>query len=108
MTQASAGKQAKATAQAVARAASPTSNAGRWDSARVQEAARAPREDALRLCGSAVEGPKPAEAERRLEVHGPNEIATQRPVGWTVRLLHALRNPLVILLAVLAGVSLAT
>jgi Mg2+-importing ATPase len=74
----------------------------------VQEAARAPREEALQLCSSAVEGLTQVEAERRIAVYGPNEIATHRPVGWPGRLLHALRNPLVILLAVLAAVSLAT
>jgi len=81
---------------------------GRWDAARVQEAARTDRDEALKLCNSALEGLTQAEAERRLETHGPNEIATQRPVTWPLRLLHTLRNPLVILLAVLAAVSLAT
>lgn len=81
---------------------------GRWDSERVQQAARTNRDDALRLCDSGVEGLAQAEAERRLEIKGPNEIATQRPPGWPVRLLHTLKNPLVILLAVLATVSLAT
>ncbi|HVH66751.1 MAG TPA: magnesium-translocating P-type ATPase [Gemmatimonadales bacterium] len=90
------------------RAAIASAGTGRWDAARLQEAARGPRDDALRLCGSAAEGLTQAEAERRLEVHGANEIATQRPVGWQVRLFHAVRNPLVILLAVLAAVSLAT
>jgi P-type Mg2+ transporter len=90
------------------RPAGPAAGAGRWDSTRVQEAASAPREGALRLCESAAEGLTQGEAERRLALHGANEIATERPVGWPLRLLHALRNPLVILLAVLAAVSLAT
>jgi Mg2+-importing ATPase len=96
------------TAPPQGRVASPASGAGRWDATRVQEAARTDRDAALRMCGSATEGLTQAEAEHRLEVHGPNEIATQRPVGWPVRLLHTLRNPLVILLAVLAAVSVAT
>ncbi|HXM38551.1 MAG TPA: magnesium-translocating P-type ATPase [Gemmatimonadales bacterium] len=90
------------------RPATAPSTAGRWDSARVQQAARTNRDDALRFCDSELAGLTQAEAERRLAIHGPNEIATQRPVGWPVRLLHTLRNPLVILLAVLAAVSLAT
>jgi Mg2+-importing ATPase len=49
-----------------------------------------------------------AEVERRLELHGPNEVAAHRPDHWSVRLLHALRNPLVILLAVLAIISVTT
>ena len=96
------------TAPAVDRGAAPASGASRWDSERVQQAARTNREEALRLCNSGVDGLTQAEAERRLALHGPNEIATQRPVGWPVRLLHTLKNPLVILLAVLAIVSLAT
>ncbi|HEX4574790.1 MAG TPA: magnesium-translocating P-type ATPase [Gemmatimonadales bacterium] len=90
------------------RSAGPAPGSERWDSTRVQEAANAPREDALRLCSAVAEGLTQAEAERRLAVYGPNEIATERPVEWPLRLLHALRNPLVILLAVLAAVSLAT
>jgi Mg2+-importing ATPase len=74
----------------------------------VQQAARTNRDEALRLCDSGVEGLTQAEAERRLERYGPNEIATQGPVGWPRRLLHTLRNPLVILLAILAIVSVAT
>ena len=92
----------------VGRAPGPPSAPGRWDAARLQEAARAPRDAALNLCGSAAEGLTQAEAERRLALSGPNEIATHRPVGWFGRLLHALRNPLVVLLGILAAVSLAT
>jgi len=95
-------------APSLARSSTPTAGANQWDSARVEHAARANRDDALRFCDAAAEGLTQAEAERRLETHGGNEIATYRPVGWPVRLLHTLRNPLVILLAVLATVSLAT
>ncbi len=91
-----------------ASAPSRTAAIGRWDGARVEEAARTDRDDALRLCNSALDGLSQAEAERRLELYGPNEIATQRPLTWPVRLLHTLRNPLVVLLAVLAIVSLWT
>ncbi|HYL55551.1 MAG TPA: magnesium-translocating P-type ATPase [Gemmatimonadales bacterium] len=94
--------------RAPALASSPAAGAGRWDAARLQEAARVQRDDALRLCSSAPEGLTQADAERRLEIYGPNEIATQGPVGWPFRLLHTLRNPLVILLAILASVSVAT
>jgi P-type Mg2+ transporter len=85
-----------------------TVGAGAWKGDRLQEAARCPREQALRLCETVAEGLTQVEADRRLAVHGANEIATQRPIGWPVRLYHALRNPLVILLAALAAVSLAT
>jgi len=96
------------TAPTLARAAPPAPGTGRWDSERVQQASRTNRDEALRLCASGIEGLTQVEAERRLERYGPNEIATQGPVGWPVRLLHTLRNPLVILLAILAIVSVAT
>src|SRR5579863_2369013 len=48
------------------------------------------------------------EAEERARTMGPNEVAQERRQGWFVRLLKIIRNPLVILLAVLAAVSFAT
>jgi Mg2+-importing ATPase len=74
----------------------------------VQEVARTDRDAALRLCGSASDGLTQEEAERRLATVGANEIAAHGPPPWPLRLLHTLRNPLVILLAILAAVSLAT
>jgi Mg2+-importing ATPase len=94
---------APATRPPIARSGSPD-----WDSTRLLEAARCDAANALKLCQSAGEGLTQAEAEQRLTTYGPNEIAAQKPEGWYIRLLHALRNPLVILLAVLAAVSLAT
>jgi len=49
-----------------------------------------------------------AEAEERARTTGPNEVAQERRQGWFVRLLKIIRNPLVILLAVLSSVSFAT
>ena len=80
----------------------------RWDAARLRAAAAGGPERALRLCESFATGLTEAEARRRLETFGPNEIAAHRPDPWPVRLLHALRNPLVVLLGVLAVVSLVT
>ena len=85
-----------------------SSATGRWDSTRVESAARANRDDALRMCAAELGGLTQEEAERRTEIYGPNEIAAHRPIGWPTRLFHALRNPLVILLAALAIISLAT
>ncbi|MGE5144812.1 MAG: cation-transporting P-type ATPase, partial [Acidobacteriota bacterium] len=79
-----------------------------WDAARLLQAARGDAPNALTLCESAGTGLTQMEADRRLEIHGPNEIAAHRPEGWPIRLLHALRNPLGIVLAALAAVSLAT
>ncbi len=49
-----------------------------------------------------------AEAEDRTRTVGPNEVAQERPQGWFIRLLKIIRNPLVILLAVLSSISFAT
>jgi Mg2+-importing ATPase len=73
----------------------------------VAAAGRAPQ-DALAFCDSADHGLSASAAAERLARFGSNEIATERPGGWPVRLGHALRNPLVILLATLATVSAAT
>ncbi len=64
--------------------------------------------DVLRRCASVADGLTSTEAEVRLARYGANEVATQRPMRWPTRLLRAVRNPLVILLSVLAGISLAT
>lgn len=79
-----------------------------WDAAPMLEAARATPEEALRRWRSSPSGLGADDAARRLERYGPNEIAAQRPIGWPLRLLRTLRNPLVILLSVLAALSLAT
>ncbi|MDB6174474.1 MAG: mgtA 1 [Chthoniobacteraceae bacterium] len=49
-----------------------------------------------------------AEAAKRLEETGPNVVVSEKHRGWPWRLLTAARNPLVILLMVLAGISFAT
>jgi Mg2+-importing ATPase len=79
-----------------------------WDGASLLEAARTREEDVIRLCASTPDGLTESEAVHRLATYGPNQISTQRPMGWPLRLLRTLRNPLVILLAVLAAISLAT
>src|ERR1019366_1823893 len=49
-----------------------------------------------------------ADAEARARIAGPNEVAQERRRGWFIRLLIIIRNPLVILLAVLSSISFAT
>ena len=49
-----------------------------------------------------------AEAAARLLAHGPNILSKDREVGLLSLLWHAVRDPLVLLLAVLAAVSFAT
>jgi len=87
----------------LARSAGP-----RWDSTKVRAAAASDCAAALQLCQSAATGLTQEEAERRLALTGPNEIAAHRPDSWWIRLYHALRNPLVVLLAALATLSVIT
>jgi Mg2+-importing ATPase len=54
------------------------------------------------------EGLSEGEAASRLAEVGPNVVAANGHRGWPWRLLTATRNPLVILLIVLAGISFAT
>ncbi len=72
------------------------------------EAARGPAEEALRVFGSSTDGLTLEEATTRLVVEGPNEVVSDAGTGWLRRLIAAIRNPLVILLTVLAAVSAAT
>ena len=58
--------------------------------------------------GTTKAGLSEEEAERRLDQYGPNEVAEERARTWVHRLFTASRNPLVILLTVLATVSYAT
>src|SRR5438034_2063161 len=63
---------------------------------------------ALERLGSSPEGLSDEEAARRLEQHGPNVVASDERHTRLRLLLRACLNPLVLLLAVLAIVSLAT
>jgi Mg2+-importing ATPase len=54
------------------------------------------------------EGLNDSEAARRWAEVGPNVVAASKHRGWPWRLLTAARNPLVILLIVLAAISFAT
>ncbi len=57
---------------------------------------------------TALDGLSDGEAARRLAETGPNVVAAGTHLGWPWRLLTAARNPLVILLVVLATISFAT
>jgi len=60
------------------------------------------------MLGSAPNGLTEAEAALRIEKFGPNEVASEEKHSWWHRLYTASRNPLVILLTVLAILSFAT
>ena len=74
----------------------------------VLDAARKGCEELFLQLRTAAGGLTQAEADMRARTAGPNEVAQEKPQGWPVRLLKIILNPLVILLAVLSGVSFAT
>ena len=57
---------------------------------------------------TSLEGLSEGEAEGRLAALGPNVVAASEHRGWPWRLLGAMRNPLVVLLGVLATISFVT
>ena len=63
--------------------------------------------EVLQLLGTSLTGLTEAEAATRLEQYGPNEVAREKKHTWLQRLYVAARNPLVILLTVLAIISFA-
>ena len=75
---------------------------------RLTEAGRGDAGEAVRLLETAPEGLTEAVAAERLEQIGPNEVSQEKRHAWPSRLWHAVRNPLVILLTVLAIISFAT
>ena len=70
--------------------------------------ARVDADKGLSALESGVDGLSTAEAALRLKQYGPNEIAQEKKKNVLVRLLDNVKNPLVILLTVLAAVSFAT
>jgi len=48
------------------------------------------------------------EAELRLEIYGPNQIAAERPTHWFIQLIQALFNPFSCILLFLASISFVT
>ena len=62
----------------------------------------------MQSLGTSPAGLTEAEAEARLAQYGPNEVGQEKKHGWLQRLYIAVRNPLVILLTVLAIVTFAT
>ena len=74
----------------------------------IRSAATHEAQQVLESLHSAASGLTEEDAAARLEEHGPNEVARERTHGWAYRLWVAVRNPLVILLTVLATLSYAT
>ena len=72
------------------------------------EASRAEVTDVLKNLSTSPQGLTEADAEERRQSHGLNEVAQEIQHGWTWRLMHTMRNPLVVLLAALSSISFAT
>jgi Mg2+-importing ATPase len=74
----------------------------------VRDAATQETAEVLQRLNTSPAGLSEEEAAERLEVFGPNEVAQEKQHGWLRRLWVAVRNPLVILLAILVIISFAT
>ena len=72
------------------------------------EAAMKEASEVLQSLGTTNAGLSEEEAARRLEEFGPNEVGREKHEGMLQRLYIAARNPLVILLTILAILSFAT
>ncbi|MDR3609250.1 MAG: magnesium-translocating P-type ATPase [Ignavibacteriaceae bacterium] len=64
--------------------------------------------DVLAQLGTSLNGLNPEAVEDRIEKYGYNEITHEKERGWLWRLLLASKNPLVILLLVLATIAFLT
>ena len=71
----------------------------------VRDAATHEASEILQRLDTSPVGLSEEEAAERLEVFGPNEVAQEKQHGWLRRLWIASRNPLVILLTILAIIT---
>jgi len=74
----------------------------------VLDAAGKEGDELLGSLNTSLKGLTQTEAEDRERKIGPNVVAQEKERGWFMRLLIILRNPLVILLAVLSSISFIT
>ncbi len=88
--------------------ASPAHARGAHVSAALLAKARVDTDIVLRELESRLNGLSQAEVDSRLKQYGPNEIAREKPPSPLMRLVHTVKNPLVILLAALGVLSYLT
>src|SRR5580693_6012321 len=86
----------------------PTSAGNQPGADLVREAAIQETSDILQRLKTTPEGLSQEEATVRLGTYGPNEVAQEKKHDWLARIWTAVRNPLVILLSILAIVTFAT
>src|SRR3989344_8065247 len=77
-------------------------------SEKIIEMAGMEQDDVLKSLGTSSQGLAHAEAHKRLNQYGLNEVAQEKRQNWLIRLLNMFRQPLVILLLVLGTVSFYT
>src|SRR5271154_5402719 len=87
---------------------SPTNPANQKANDSIRDAATQETAEVLQRLNTSSSGLSQTEAEARLAQYGPNEVAQEKQHGWLLRLWVAVRNPLVILLAVIATITFAT
>jgi Mg2+-importing ATPase len=86
----------------------PKNSANQKNSDAVRDAAMQEATAVLQQLNTSPSGLSEAEAAARLAQYGPNEVAQEKRHGWLLRLWVAVRNPLVILLAIIATITFAT
>ncbi|MDR6937820.1 magnesium-translocating P-type ATPase [Luteibacter sp. 3190] len=67
-----------------------------------------PADELLRALDTRPDGLDEAAIAERLDRDGINEVGHEKPPHWSIQLLHAFRNPFIIVLLVLAVVQLVT
>jgi Mg2+-importing ATPase len=67
-----------------------------------------PADELLRSLDARLDGLDEAAIAERLDRDGINEVGHEKPPHWSIQLLHAFRNPFIIVLLVLAVVQLLT
>ena len=75
---------------------------------RIIESSRLQSDEVYKMMGTQPSGLSPEEIEKRIEEHGFNEVAQEKKHGGWARFVDSIRNPLVILLSVLAAIAFAT
>ena len=74
----------------------------------ISEAAARESAEVLQSLGTSAQGLTEAEAREKLAQHGANEVGVEKKHEWLRRMWTAARNPLVVLLTVLATLSYLT
>jgi Mg2+-importing ATPase len=88
--------------------AKPANATESQNSAQLLEMARANTDTVLKNLGTQLDGLSDSEAAARLKQYGSNEIAREKRQSALMRLLVNIKNPLVLLLLALAGLSYLT